>query len=82
MAAPPSAHDPRRPGARRATRRRGPDERETLAAAMDALAGAVDAAQRGLRSASPATHALVDEHGFWSANFVWTDGTQVARAAS
>ena len=56
-------------------------ERATIAAAMDALARAISAAQAGLRRASPATRALLDEHESWAENFIWTDGSQVAKAA-
>ena len=56
-------------------------ERAALAAAMDALADAVEAAQSSLKAASPATRALIDEHESWPANFIWTDGTNTARAA-
>ncbi len=59
----------------------GAGERETLAAAMDALADAVGAAHDHLRSASPETRALINEHESWPENFIWTDGSQVAKAA-
>jgi hypothetical protein len=57
------------------------DEREALATAMDALANAVDAAQAHLRSVSPVTRAFISEHESWPENFIWTDGSQVAKAA-
>lgn len=56
-------------------------ERAALAAAMDALADAVGATHDHLRSASPATRALIDEYESWPENFIWTDGSQVAKAA-
>lgn len=48
---------------------------------MDALADAVAVAHEQLRSAPPATRALIDEHESWPENFIWTDGSQVAKAA-
>ncbi|HVA85588.1 MAG TPA: hypothetical protein VNF73_04610 [Candidatus Saccharimonadales bacterium] len=60
----------------------GPGEREALAGALDALADAVAAAHAHLRSASPATHALIAEHESWPENVILTDGSQVAKAAS
>lgn len=59
----------------------GGGEREALAAVLDALADAVGAAHEHLRSASAATRALIDEHESWPENFIWTDGSQVAKAA-
>jgi len=48
---------------------------------MDSLAEAVGAAHDHLRSASPETRALIDEHGSWPENFIWKDGSPVAKAA-
>jgi hypothetical protein len=39
------------------------------------------AAHDHLRSASPETRALIAEHETWAENFLWTDGSQVAKAA-
>lgn len=52
-----------------------------LADALDALVSAIGAAHAELRAAPPALRALIDEHAFWEENFLWTDGTQVERAA-
>lgn len=73
--------DATRPRKPRTAGTAGGGEREALAAVMDALADAVDAAHDHLRSASPATRALIDEHESWPENFIWTDGSQVAEAA-
>lgn len=72
--------DPTRPRKPRTAGTAGGGERAALAAAMDALADAVGAAHDHLRSASPATRALIDEHESWPENFIWTDGSQVAKA--
>ena len=59
----------------------GDGEREMLAAALDAVVDAIGLAHDQLRLASPATRALIAEHASWPENFLWTDGSQVARAA-
>ena len=56
-------------------------ERAALAAALDALADAVGAVHDRLRSASPATRTVIEEHESWAENFLWIDGDQVAKAA-
>ncbi len=73
--------DAARPRKPRTAGTAGGGEREALAAALDALADAVDAAQDHLRSVSPATRALIEEHESWPENFIWTDGSQVPKAA-
>jgi hypothetical protein len=59
----------------------GDGEREMLAAALDAVVDAIGVAHDRLRLASPATRALIAEHASWPENFLWTDGSQVAKAA-
>lgn len=79
MTVQPAASGRTKPGAARGTDEAR--ERVTLATALDALATAVDLVHEQLRSASPATRALIAEHASWPENFLWTDGSQVALAA-